>query len=54
MGSAELVTVTVRADEAAELGDARCADPRCGHLLALHNTHCCQFCLVGDCPCERG
>lgn len=25
----------------------------CGHLIIFHNGHCCSFCLVGDCRCER-
>ena len=26
----------------------------CGHLDVLHNSHCCQFCLIDGCPCEWG
>lgn len=26
----------------------------CGHLAALHNGHCCVFCMIKDCPCEWG
>lgn len=26
----------------------------CGHLEALHNGHCCSFCMVTDCPCDWG
>ena len=26
----------------------------CGHLMALHNHHCCEFCIVPGCPCEWG
>jgi hypothetical protein len=26
----------------------------CGHLEALHNGHCCVFCMVPGCPCEWG
>lgn len=25
----------------------------CGHLWALHSTHCCNFCMVPNCNCER-
>lgn len=41
----------LRPDEIAHLGTARC---KCGHLEALHNTHCCPFCMVAGCPCELG
>lgn len=44
-----MVTITVRQDEAEEIGTDRCT--RCGHLYSLHNSHCCSFCLVGDCDC---
>lgn len=32
-------------------------DERCGHLYALHNEHCCSFCLVDnivdkECKCN--
>lgn len=33
-------------------GSERC--PACGHLMALHNQHCCDFCKVPDCPCQWG
>jgi hypothetical protein len=26
----------------------------CGHLQVFHNDHCCQFCLIPECPCEWG
>ena len=26
----------------------------CGHLEALHNNHCCQYCKVPGCKCEWG
>jgi hypothetical protein len=26
----------------------------CGHLEALHNYHCCEFCTVPGCRCEYG
>ena len=26
----------------------------CGNLLALHNAHCCEFCMIPDCKCENG
>jgi hypothetical protein len=26
----------------------------CGHLKALHNSHCCSFCMVPDCECGLG
>lgn len=25
----------------------------CGHLWALHNGHCCSFCMVPGCKCEE-
>lgn len=31
-------------------GGGRC--DRCGHLYALHNSHCCSFCMVDECECE--
>lgn len=27
----------------------RCVN--CGHLSALHNSHCCVFCTMPDCEC---
>lgn len=30
----------------------RCAS--CGHLEALHNEHCCVFCMVPGCKCAWG
>ena len=44
--------VDLRPDEADYLGSIRCA--ACGHLMALHNDHCCEFCMVTGCPCEWG
>jgi hypothetical protein len=48
----------LRADELAWLtentqydgtqGPLRC---KCGHLYALHNFHCCTFCMVPGCAC---
>lgn len=35
----------LREDEIAYLDGERCY---CGHLYALHNFHCCDFCLVDD------
>lgn len=35
-------------DEAALLDSGRCD---CGHLYALHNSHCCSFCEVDGCWC---
>ena len=37
--------MNLRDDEIAFLGTDRCY---CGHLEALHNVHCCSFCLVTD------
>ncbi len=46
----ELVEIKVRPDEAAFLSNpARCSV--CGHLEALHNSHCCEFCTVNGCKC---
>lgn len=49
-------TVELRDDEVEWLkktafmsSDTRCG---CGHLVALHNGHCCSFCMVPGCPCE--
>jgi hypothetical protein len=25
----------------------------CGHLWGLHNNHCCSFCMVPECKCEK-
>lgn len=25
----------------------------CGHLVALHNSHCCSFCMIPECKCEE-
>jgi hypothetical protein len=47
----EMIRIEVRRDEANELDTKRC---ECGHLYALHNSHCCFFCMVEDCPCESG
>jgi hypothetical protein len=27
--------------------------PRCGHLAALHNYHCCSSCEVPGCFCQN-
>jgi hypothetical protein len=34
------------------LASGRCK--ACGHLEALHNTHCCVFCWMPECRCEWG
>lgn len=48
-----LVAVMVRRDEATLLSNpARCDG--CGHLMVLHNLHCCEYCLVARCRCRRG
>lgn len=26
----------------------------CGHLQALHNEHCCTYCMIPECRCEWG
>lgn len=26
----------------------------CGHLEIFHNSHCCEFCMVGGCNCSWG
>ena len=30
----------------------RCSE--CGHLCVLHNDHCCSFCMIPGCSCEKG
>ena len=41
----------LRQDELDYLSDSeRC---KCGHLQALHNFHCCEFCMVPGCGCEN-
>lgn len=32
------------------LESERCAS--CHHLESLHNSHCCRWCYIGDCPCD--
>lgn len=44
-----LLALGLRPDEIVFLQGARCG---CGHLYSLHNTHCCQFCMVDGCECE--
>lgn len=40
----------LRVDEIEALKESeRCE--ACGHLYALHNFHCCSFCMVPDCEC---
>ena len=49
----ETVPVDIHPDELAYLNaDGRCE--ACGHLQALHNEHCCSFCLIPDRKCEWG
>lgn len=43
----------LRDDEIKYLEDSQRCDA-CGHLKALHNEHCCEFCMVTDCPCKWG
>jgi hypothetical protein len=45
----EVKHLTIPEFEGAEM---RCRT--CGHLAALHNRHCCEFCMIEDCPCEWG
>lgn len=48
---AEPPPVSLRGDELKFLASSpRCQV--CGHLLALHNYHCCTFCTVPGCRCE--
>ena len=44
---AEEAKMNFREDEIAYLGTERCY---CGHLKALHNFHCCEFCHVEESP----
>lgn len=52
MAAPQWVEVRVKPDEAAHLASDRC-EAR-GHLTALHNGHCCVFCMVPGCTCEWG
>lgn len=43
----------LKSDEYEYLRDnGRCS--ACGHLKALHNSHCCTFCMMPGCKCEFG
>ena len=43
--------IQLRADEIEYLKNCeRCTV--CGHLKALHNYHCCVFCMLDDCRCH--
>lgn len=52
MAALQWVEVRVKPDEAAYLASDRCE--ACGHLSALHNGHCCVFCMIPGCRCEWG
>jgi hypothetical protein len=47
----ELIAITLRQDEVDYLSSDGAPRCDCGHLVALHNYHCCTFCLVDGCPC---
>lgn len=46
-----LVRAGLTEDEVRTLADSEQCDD-CGHLMAMHNFHCCFFCKVDGCKCR--
>lgn len=46
-----MTPLDLRPEELAHLEASKRCDA-CGHLEALHNGHCCEFCMVPQCPCK--
>lgn len=44
-------TIKLTRKEFQMLKEGKCG--RCGHLDALHNSHCCSFCTVAGCTCHE-
>ena len=50
MSKGGVVKIELQSDEEKFLEESqRCI---CGHLVVLHNDHCCMFCMVPDCGCN--
>lgn len=50
-GPRRVQAIMLTQEEADYLADSKRCD-RCGHLFALHNDHCCSFCMISGCRCE--